>query len=229
MSEPVSVSRPSFSRLLAPALILLVTIGVSTPQAFGQDVASARSPRKAALLSLAVPGLGHRYVNNGSWSTSASLFVLADVSAWLGIVGANSRRAHTIDSYTVLAASRASADVENKDRRFFLNLATYKSSEDFLDAALRNRAWDQVSYVDDVSFQWQWETDADYAAYRDLRNKAESLRRRRSILIAGLVTNRVFATVTSVLAARKTIPENMAIGASATSRNEMSVQINLTF
>ncbi|NND72321.1 MAG: hypothetical protein HKN43_12175 [Rhodothermales bacterium] len=163
----------------------------------------SKSAGKAALLSIVLPGLGHRYVNDSRWNTRASFLVMADVTTWLGITESSWRRNQSIDSYTVLAASRAAADVEGKDRQFFLNLATYSSSDSFLESALRNRAWDQIDYVSDASFQWAWETDEDFAAYRRLRERTESLERRRSVLVAVLVANRAFSGITSMLAVRR--------------------------
>lgn len=196
MSEPVSAS----SRFIIICCIL--TTGLGTFSA-GAQTQNRKSAGKAALLSIVLPGLGHRYVNDSRWSTRASVLAMADVTTWLGVAESSWRRNHSIDSYTVLAASKASADVSGKDRRFFLNLATYSSSDGYVESTLRNRAWDQLDYVSDASFQWNWETDEDFAAYKRLRERAESLERRRSVLVAVVVANRAFAGITSMLAARK--------------------------
>jgi hypothetical protein len=152
-------------------------------------------------LSLILPGLGQRYADGGQWSTSATLFATADVAVWLGLIGTLRTRSSRTDAYRTLAVSGAGADIEDKDRRFFLNLATFRSSDEYLDVQLRNRAWDQLDYVSDPSYQWNWTDEADFLAFRDLRNDAESLGRRRSVLVAALVANRVISALVAVRSA----------------------------
>lgn len=231
MYVQVSDSRAGLPGRCIPGVMLMLVVVLMSPAqtTSAQSPVLDRSPRKAAALSLVLPGLGHRYAHGGQWTNTASLLAIADVSTWLGLVGTNRHRNQAIDSYTLLASSRAGADVVGKDRRFFLNLATYQSSDDFLETALRNRAWDQLSYVDDASFQWEWESDEDFAAYRDLRNKSESLKRRRSILIAAVVTNRLISTISSVLVARRTAPSNLAVTTSASPDSEFTLRVDFRF
>ena len=162
-----------------------------------------RSHARAAALSLLLPGLGQHYVNGGSWKGTATLFALADVASWVGLARTVGARSHRIDSYTALAAARADADVEGKGRSFFLNLATYRSSDEFLEAQLRNRAWDELDDAAARDFQWEWASEEDFVRFRDLRNDAESLDRRASILIATLVANRLVSAIVAIRAARR--------------------------
>lgn len=156
---------------------------------------------KAFLLSLVLPGLGHRYVNGGDWDGAASLFVAVDAGLWLALAGTSMRYDHLADSYRTFAASRADADVEGKDRTFFLTLGTFRSSEDFVQAQLRNRTWDQLEYVADPTYQWQWASEADFLRFRELREDAETMRRRRPVLAAVLVGNRLLSGILALRAA----------------------------
>ena len=158
-----------------------------------------RSPGKAFAMSLLLPGLGHRYAQGGSWKGRPTLYAGIDAALWLGFVNASWRRNHANDSFRTLAATSANTQIAGKDRTFFLNLATYVSSDAYLDAQLRNRAWDQLDYVDDPSFQWEWQSEDDFFRYRELRNDAETFRRRRSLTLAALIANRLMAGVTSVI------------------------------
>lgn len=149
-----------------------------------------------------LPGLGHRYVHDGSWRGAASLFAIADASFWLGLVGADWRHGQMVENYKTLAASRAGAHIDGKDRRFFLNLAAFRSSDDFLETQLRNRAWDQVNYVSDPAFQWAWASEEDLRHYRQLRDDADAWSRRRTVFLSVLVANRLLAGLTALRAAR---------------------------
>lgn len=187
--------------------VLLCLTGV--PSVSGQvddgDVhaVATRSPARAAGLSLLLPGLGHRYANHGSWKGAATVFAIADAASWVGLLRTRALRSQRIDSYQALAASRARADVTGKDRRFFLNLATYESSDEYLEIQLRNRAWDQLDYVSTPEFQWAWDSPEDFAAFRDLRDSAETLDRRTSVIIAAMVANRVVSALFAVRAANR--------------------------
>ena len=144
------------------------------------------------------------YVHNGSWRGSASFFVLAEASFWLGLLGADWQQGQTVESYRTLATSRADALLDGKDRRFFLNLGVYMSSDEFREQQLRNRFWDQVNYVSDPAFQWQWASEEDLQDYRRLRNNADAWGRRRTLFISTLVANRLLAALTALRAARRT-------------------------
>jgi len=189
-----------------PLLLLLLLSGV-LPDARAQELPTPRSPQKAFALSLLLPGLGHRYAHGGNWRGAASVFAATDVSLWLGLLGTRWQRAQRIQGYETLAATRADALIQGKTRTFFLNLATYRSSDEFLDTALRNRAWDQVEYVSDRAYQWEWATEEDYLTFRDLREDAESLRRRSQFLVATLVANRLIAGLTALRAANRSAPD----------------------
>lgn len=188
-----------------PALLLATTLLASTgvPSATAQPVPPAESWEAsggtAFGLSMLLPGLGHRYVNENSWTGWAKTYAAADVSLWLSLIGGEWRRNDLVQSYTTLASGSADALVDGKDRTFFLNLASFESSDVYRETMLRNRSWDLIDYVDDAAFQWEWDSQESFNRYRDLRDDAESLRRRRSILIASLVANRL---ISGAIAAR---------------------------
>ena len=189
--------------LLTLAMLILV------PSVMAQEfpelqTTTERSAKKAFGMSLLFPGWGHYYAQNKSWRGRATVHAGAEIGLWLGLISSQWRKNHFIQSYETLAATRGNANIEGKDRAFYLNLATYQSSDDYLAFQLRNRAWDRIDYVDDPAFHWSWESSDDFQEFRDLREDAESLRRRRSIFIALLVANRLLAGLSSISAANKT-------------------------
>lgn len=169
------------------------------------------SSGKAFALSMVAPGLGHRYVRGGEWGRWGTAFALTDVGLWTGLLGTIRRRSHLVESYRTMATRHAGVDPNGKDRTFYLNAATYRSSQAFTDAQFRNGALNQVTYADDPSFQWQWDTEEHFLRFRELREDAESLRRRRSVLIASLATNRLIAGVAALRAAGRTGRSGMRI------------------
>lgn len=80
-------------RLSILFLVLLTLFGLSNSPAGAQPVdgSESKSAKKAFALSLLLPGLGHRYVHDGSWRGAASLFAAADVGLWVSLIGTQVR------------------------------------------------------------------------------------------------------------------------------------------
>jgi hypothetical protein len=192
---------------LLPGTVAAQTLDPVSPA----SAATMLSPKKALFYSFVLPGLGQRYANEGQWGGWGTAHALLDLGLWASLFGVNWQEGQAENNYRTLAASRAGAIVDGKDRTFFLNLASYRSSRDFLDTALRNRAWDQINYVDDPSFQWQWVSEEDYASYRSERESAESASRKRNVIIASLVANRLISGITAALSTGKTNRRNFSL------------------
>ena len=206
-----------------------------TPEIMEPSVHKA-SAGKAFALSLLAPGLGHRHARNGNWGRWGTAFALTDAGLWTGLLGATWRRNHLVESYRTMATRHADVDPAGKDRTFYLHAATYRSSQAFTDAQYRNGApTEQLGYAADPAFQWRWDTDEHFFRFRELREDAESLRRRRSILIASLAANRLLAGISALRAVGRT---NQAaarhrfetrLGAPPAGTNAPLVQVRYTF
>ena len=164
---------------------------------------SQPSPGKAAALSVLLPGLGHSYANGGNWHGTATYLALTEAGLWLGLASSQWQRHQTIQSYRTFAATHAGAQLEGKDRRFLVTLGTYLSSDAYREDHLRQRQWDQVGYISDPSFQWEWQSEATMLTYGHLRRAADTWTRRRTVFIATLAANRILAALTALQTARK--------------------------
>lgn len=161
-----------------------------------------RSGGAAFGLSLLLPGLGHRYASGG-WSTMATVHGLADAALWVGLIDSNMQIGRAQDSFETLAATSAGIGGGSRSRGFYLNLASYRSSDEYVDQLLRDRAWDQLETAQLPENQWEWASDEDFQNFRSLREDAESLRRRRPIFAAMLAGNRLLAGIGAIRASRK--------------------------
>jgi hypothetical protein len=220
----VSLLRTLFVTGVLFAACALPTRAQSLP-----EPAPELSAGKAFGLSMLLPGLGHRYVNEGHWSGWSRTYAAADISLWLGLIGGEWHRDQLEQSYRTLAATSAGADLQGKDRTFYLNLASFESSDVYRDTMLRNRAWDRISYVDDPAFHWAWESEDDYNRFRDLRDDAESLKRRRSILIASLVANRLLSGAIAARSAGRSRRAQLSAALGAPVEGVPSVHLGLRF
>lgn len=217
LNMPVKFVKSTFC-----AFVLLFGFVTGAETATGQSLdqsslgsSSDLSAKRALISSILLPGLGHKYVNNGNWNRWAVAYAAADVSLWLSVLGGEWHRNSLVRSYETLAAGSAGASLAGKDRSFYLNLATFESSEVYLETMLRTRQWDQLDYVSDSAYQWEWESEESFLEFRDLRNDAESLKRRRSFLIAGLVVNRLLSGAISARKAGKLNRSTLSASVSA--------------
>ncbi len=199
--------------LLGVALVMTPSTCLAQTTSLVPTDGSAKmlSSKKALFYSFVLPGLGHRYASEGQWGGWGTTFALVDVGLWASLIGANWQENQAEENFRTLAVSRAGAAIEGKDRSFFLNLASYRSSDDYLDTVLRNRAWDQIGYVDDPSYQWQWQSEDDFASYRSQREQAESASRKRNVIIASLVANRLISGFMAALSTNKTNRRNFSL------------------
>lgn len=212
--------------LVSLLLFVMVTVGAAPAHA-QEDPGREISAGKAFALSLLLPGLGHHYVHGGDWSGWATTFALVDAGLWTGLVGSEWRRDHLEQNYTTLAAASAGAEIEGKGRDFFLNMASYMSSDEYLATQLRNRNWTNLDDITDPANQWLWASEEDYVRYRTLRENAESLQRRRSFIITTLVANRLIAGVAALRGARRANRAPASLSLSVPPRGSEIPMLNL--
>jgi len=161
------------------------------------------SGKKAFALSLVLPGLGHRYVNHGTWNTKGTLFALVDATAWVSLFGARWQYGHFTQSYENMAMAHAGAQIDGQSRAFLLNVGQYDNSEEYLDVLLRARAWDRLDDATQPDQQWDWDTEGNRIRYRELRSDAEKMERRTTWVAAILVGNRFLSAISALRAANK--------------------------
>ena len=135
------------TRILLPILFALsLSTAAVIPDLAAQNevVLKPKSGAIALGLSLVIPGLGHRYVNNGHWGGAGTVFLAADVTLWLGLAASISQENHYVTGYTNVVALGSGNTLEGKNRAFELSIGTYDSSQDYIDALLRSRQWDRT-------------------------------------------------------------------------------------
>ncbi len=183
------------------AVVLLLPLHLQA-QSAGEGIRLV-SGRKAFVLSLLLPGLGHRYVNNGDWSPGGTLFALADVGAWVSLAGAQWRHDYYVSTYENMAQVHAGAQIEGQSRVFLLNVGQYNSSVEYIDFLLRARAWDRLDTAELPEQQWTWDEEANRMLYRELRSDADRMERRTTWVAAILVGNRIISALSALRAAGK--------------------------
>jgi len=188
-------------RRYASSIIIIILAGSLTGT---ESIAQAPlKPAKAVVYSALLPGLGHKYANDGKWSRRAALYTITDAVLVAGLISSEWQRRHLVESYQTWAASYAGIVPAGKDRRFYVTIGNHLSSDEYLETQLRNRRVDLVAYVSDPDFHWTWNRIEDLQKYREIRKNYESWSQRRSSFIAALVANRLVSALSALITVRR--------------------------
>lgn len=170
--------------------------------------AGPKSPRKAAFLSVLLPGTGELYAGG---PRSGRFFLFTEGLFWTGLLAfkkLNTTRERTFKSF---AAAHAGAPVEDKPSSYFDELVSFRSIYDrnirarFLEgegAALRPETPDNT---------WEWDSEASREKFRRLRSKATWARTRSLVFTGALIFNRFASAINAAYIAQKTLPVEISV------------------
>jgi len=208
--------------LYSEGLALDSTEGLLESAAAGSEGAGAglsaaameeKNPLVAMLMSVALPGWGELYTGN---TARAKGFLTAEAAIWLGYATFTIQEDMRTDDYHEFA--QIFADVpEGASSEYYQDIADYVRSEgtDSYNEAVRAEA--RSLYPDDLEAQrayltangyfgsssWEWESEARFEHYRDLRHIA-GVSRKNAFYMTGLaVLNRALSAVDSAWMARR--------------------------
>ena len=179
--------------------VLLAAMLVAAPA--GAAAAGDKSPGKASLLSLVLPGMGELYAGG---PRSGRFFLFTEGLFWTGMAVFKSLEGARTDTYRSYAALHAGVQLEGKPDRFIeevgLNQSIYTRNAreryvagEFAD--LRPETPDQI---------WEWDTDAARHQFLRLRSKATSAENKAFLFVGALVFNRFASALNAASIARRT-------------------------
>lgn len=175
------------------------------------DASKLKSPAKAALLSLLLPGAGHTYV--GAVAKSR-IFYSAEAVAWVAYGGFKTWESQKEDEFQSYAAAHAGIDRDGKNDYFWQMMTYYDSRREY---EIYGRAGqpERPSYPNLVGWDWQWDTESSRAEYRELRNNSKGAARKATFTLGALVLNRIVAALDAYRGARS-YNRNKAMGQTST-------------
>lgn len=188
--------RPSVSDLFSYTLLLQDQTTLSDPSTgldglrLG-DTPGLKSPGKAVLLSLLLPGAGQSYVGA---KTKSRVFLSAEAVTWLAYGGFKIWESQKTDEFQSWAAQHSGIDPADKPDDFWRMLTYYDSRRDY-EVYGRAGEPDRRSYPDLVGWDWQWDSEASRKQYRQLRNDAKEADRKATFSIGAMVLNRIVAAI----------------------------------
>ena len=182
------------------ALVLLAfALALSPVQSSARE--GTRSPGKAALLSLLVPGVGEFYAGG---PRSGRFFLFTEGLFWTGMAVFKSLESSRTDTYRAYAAAHAGVRLDGKPERFieevtlFQSIYTRNARERFVAgdlAILRPETPDAI---------WEWDAEASRLKFQDLRSRTTSAEQKAFLFVGALVFNRCASALNAASIARKT-------------------------
>lgn len=158
-----------------------------------------KSPWRAFLMSLILPGSGEQYTGS---ITKSRIFMAAEVGGWASLISFKHLGKWREDDYKLLAAREAGADVDGKDERYFDVLGFYTSREEYNKVG---GAFDRTReyYPDTEAYFWNWNSPAARERYRDLKNDSKSYYRNADFALGFLIANHFLSAVDAFWSAKR--------------------------
>ncbi len=146
-----------------------------------------KSRSRAMLYSLLLPGLGEIYV--GDSRTRAASFLTAEVGIWSTFILHRHLGKWKKDDYIEYAVVNASVDPTGKDDAFW-DMVGFHDSRDEYNRFSRVYTPSNPFYPETAAWDWQWQSDTDKQAYRELKNDSKSYYRVARFALAAAAINR---------------------------------------
>jgi len=159
----------------------------------GQSAGKRKSPGLAAFASLAIPGLGELYAGRydaGKFST------IAEVSLWVFYtvleIHSNQVRSDAIN----YARMYAGAQIGGKPEQFFVDMGNFINTNDYNSAKVNDGDYALIyNPLTMPSYQWQWQSDADRARFKDMRIEADQFLNYGRYTAAVIVLNHLISAI----------------------------------
>ncbi len=146
-----------------------------------------KSRSKAMLLSLLLPGLGDVYV--GDSRMRAAGFLTAEIGIWSAVVFNRQLGKWKKNDYMEYAVVYAGVDPTGKDDTFW-DMVGFHDSRDDYNKLSRVYTRTNPFYPETSEWDWQWQSDEERKAYRDLKNDSKTYYRAARFALAAAVLNR---------------------------------------
>jgi len=174
--------------------------GTSSPVSdFGSRPEGYKSPSRALLYSLLLPGLGEIYV--GDSRSRAAMFIGTEVGIWSAFFTFRQMGNWREDDYIEYATAYAGVNPENKDDHFW-NMVGFYENRDEYNKVSRVYTRENPFFPETPGWDWQWQSVADRAKYRDIKNDSKSYFRNADWMLAVAGLNRAVSAFFSWRAAK---------------------------
>ncbi|MCI0532241.1 MAG: DUF5683 domain-containing protein [candidate division Zixibacteria bacterium] len=159
-----------------------------------------KSPSRALLLSLLLPGAGQYYNDS---KTKAGIFLGAEASLWVGYFAFRMVGNWKKTDYRNFAVAHAGINPDGKDDDFYERMTFYDTRDEYNQLTRLYNGPEAPIYPESEYWNWEWDNTISQSEYRDLRNQSKTAFR-RSLYMVGLAgVNRIISALEAFRGARR--------------------------
>ena len=181
----------------------------------------------AIIYSLLLPGMGELYA--GQYS-SGKYFTITDALLWGTYLGFDVYGNMRKNDYESFAAANGGVNNNGKDAAYYTTIGNYINIQQYNDEKALERNFNQMYNVD--KFYWDWKTNAQRSAYRDMWTSSESAYNNLKFVAGALVLNRVISIINAVRlvsAYNKRQSDELGWNVSVGMNNSLTLPTSLSF
>ena len=166
-----------------------------------------KSPSRAALYSLILPGAGQYYVEK---NYKFKMFLGIEAGLWTTYFGFRKYGDFKDDASRGWAVLHADADPANRDNDYWVKMTYYdnrdRNEDDGLGynqmAAVYDRG-DAKLFPETPTYYWNWDTYNSRQKYRNLRNQSKTAFERADIAVGIIIANHIVSSLEAFFSAAK--------------------------
>jgi hypothetical protein len=159
-----------------------------------------KSPKKAFLLSLLLPGAG-QYYNEAK--SKAKIFAGSEASLWVAFFAFRTVGSWKKSDYKNYAVEHAGIVPEGKNDDFYERLTYYDDRDQYNQFTRLYNGPEAPIYPETDYWNWEWDSFDSRSEYRDLRNQSKNAYRRSLYMLGLAALNRVISAVDAFRDAKK--------------------------
>ncbi len=198
LSQPTTLHALLQSRVDPPVLADNGIVRTVQSFEFDEEDENKVSVTRAVGLSILLPGAGHWAMGSRG---RAGIFFGTEALSWAAFGYFKTVQHQKEGDFELYARTYAGIDPSGKDDEFYRTLTFYMSRDQFND---EGRLIDpsRPYYPDDPQWDWQWESEAAMARYRNIRNQSNIAEDRARLSLGAALLNRLVAAADAWRTAR---------------------------
>jgi hypothetical protein len=179
---------------------------------FDVKAESQQSLTSAMLISLALPGMGHYYVDKPK---SAFIYLSADMVSLFGAVVFNTLADNREKSARSYAVSSAGIQKPPSGEAYWRHVGACMDAAEYNESVELSRG-SQDNLYQSTETWWRWPDNENMEEYNAQRQKARNFRVASSFFVGALVVNRILSTVDLRVFGKKSLSSGVHFEASLT-------------
>jgi len=195
---------------LAAQVTVSDEIVTSEVSLFDVKVDNQRSIAAAMCLSLALPGMGHYYVDR---PVSAFVYLSADLASLFGAMVFGGLASGQESNARAFAVAVAGIERAPSGEAYWRHVGAFMDAAEYNESVELSRGGDGGLYKDPENW-WRW-AEGDRDEYNNLRQKARNFRVASSFFVGALVVNRILSTVDLRVFRKKSLSSSVRFEAAA--------------